>query len=45
MAESMAATTSIAPAVRRSGGLASGGTGGAEFSTFISGGYDFHLVI
>ena len=25
------------------GGLASGGTGGGEFSTFISGGYDFHL--
>jgi len=24
------------------GGMASGGTGGAEFSTFISGGYDFH---
>jgi outer membrane autotransporter protein len=23
-------------------GMASGGTGGAEFSTFISGGYDFH---
>ena len=25
------------------GGVASGGTGGGEFSTFISGGYDFHL--
>jgi outer membrane autotransporter protein len=24
------------------GGLTSGGTGGAEFSTFLSGGYDFH---
>jgi outer membrane autotransporter protein len=24
------------------GGMASGGTGGAEYSTFISGGYDFH---
>jgi outer membrane autotransporter protein len=25
------------------GGVASGGTGGGELSTFISGGYDFHL--
>ncbi len=25
------------------GGMASGGTGGAELSTFISGGYDFHV--
>jgi outer membrane autotransporter protein len=25
------------------GGLASGGTQGAEFSTFISGGYEYHL--
>jgi len=25
------------------GGVASGGTGGGEFSTFISGGYDLHL--
>jgi outer membrane autotransporter protein len=24
------------------GGMASGGTGGAEYNTFISGGYDFH---
>jgi outer membrane autotransporter protein len=24
------------------GGMATGGTGGAEYSTFISGGYDFH---
>jgi uncharacterized protein YhjY with autotransporter beta-barrel domain len=38
----MAVTTAIVPAGLRLGGMASGGTGGAEYSTFISGGYDFH---
>ena len=42
-AESTEATTSMNPAVRRSAVSPSGGTGGAEFSTFISSGYDMHL--
>jgi uncharacterized protein with beta-barrel porin domain len=39
----MAVTTSIAPAGLLLGGLASGNNGGAEYNTFISAGYDYHV--